>query len=176
MPEPLSYYSRTPVLLCQNPCPIMPEPLSYYARTPVLLCPNPCPIMAEPVSYYARTPVLLSQKPCPFIPKPQKFLKNTLYFFQEILSYFAKNRVRLPSVQKPYHFPHKIKPIFCSRTIFYHPSVGTSPPFQNLVGIFPFLLLGANQPALEGGVNARKNLRPFSCSFTLLRATWEEGK
>ena len=183
IPEPQSYYARTLVLLCQNPCPIMPEPLSYYARTPVLLCPNPCPIMAEPLSYYARTPVLLCQNPCVIIPetvsvypKAPEVPKKYFIFFQEILSYFAKNRVRLPSVQKPYHFPHKIKPIFCSRTIFYHPSVGTSPPFQNLVGIFPFLLLGANQPALEGGVNARKNLRPFSCSFTLLRATWEEGK
>ena len=177
--EPMFSQAKITVLLCQNHCPIMPKSLSYNARTPVLLCQNPCPYQARIPVQQARTPVLLGQKPCPFIPKPQKFLKKTIYFSKKPCSILPKTVSKSPIISPL----HKISLFvlgtlfFVPKPFFYHPSLyGTSPPFQNLVGIFPYLLLGANQPALEGGVNARKNLRPFSCSFTLLRATWEEGK
>ena len=137
MPEPLSYYARTLVLLCQNPCPIMPEPLSYYARTPVLLWQNPCPIMPEPLSYYARTPVLLSQKPCPFIPKPQKFLKNTLYFFKKFCPILPKTVSDFRVSKSPIISPTKSKLSFVPEPFFITLLLGLVLPFRTLLVFFP---------------------------------------
>ena len=152
MPETLSYYSRTHVLLGQNHCPFMAEPLFYYAKITVLLCQNHCPIMPKSLSYNARTPVLLCQNPCPYqaknpvllgknpcpigknpcpfrpetvsvYPQAPEVPKKNYLFFQETLFYFAKDRV-----QKPYYFPPAQNLTFCLRNpVFCSQTIFLSP-------------------------------------------------